>query len=364
MSVRILIMAAGTGGHVFPALAVAHDLAARGVQVHWLGTPGGMEVQLVADTGLPMEYIDVAGLRGKGLLGWLLAPFRLTRALWQSLRVLRRVQPSAVLGMGGFVTGPGGVAAKLLGIPLLVHEQNAIAGLTNRVLARLADTVMEAFPGAFASAVHTGNPVREAIAAVAEPAERYAQRSGRLRLLVIGGSLGAMALNENVPKALALLEPAIRPEVRHQSGQRNIEAARRFYRDAQVEAELLPFVDDMAAAYAWADLLICRAGALTVSELAAAGVPALLVPFPFAVDDHQTYNAQFLVQARAGVLVPQESLTPANLAEALRDFCGEPEQGRERLRAMAEAARRLARPDATRTVADLCLKRATEAHTK
>jgi UDP-N-acetylglucosamine--N-acetylmuramyl-(pentapeptide) pyrophosphoryl-undecaprenol N-acetylglucosamine transferase len=362
MTARILIMAGGTGGHVFPALAVARDLNARGAKVDWLGTPTGMETTLVGEAGFPMHCVSVAGLRGKGLLGWLLAPIRLTRALWQSLRILRQLRPDAVLGMGGFVSGPGGLAARLLGIPLLVHEQNAIAGLTNRLLARIADTVMEAFPGTFTKAVHTGNPVRSEITEVPDPALRYGERSGPLRVLVIGGSLGAMALNQTVPKALALLEPAIRPEVRHQSGQRNIEATRQRYREADIEAELLPFVDDMAAAYAWADLVICRAGALTVSELAAVGVPALLVPFPYAVDDHQTHNAQFLVQARAGVLLPQESLTPENLAEALRDFCAEPAEGRERLCAMATAARRLARPEATRQVADLCLIRATEAH--
>lgn len=361
MSTRVLIMAGGTGGHVFPALAVARDLAARGVEVRWLGTRAGMEAELVTKAGFPLEFVDVAGLRGKGLFGWLMAPLRLTRALWQALRILRRVRPHAVLGMGGFVTGPGGVAARLLGIPLLVHEQNAIAGLTNRVLARIADVVMEAFPGTFPQAVHTGNPVRDEIAVLPEPDVRYQEHDGRLRLLVIGGSLGAMALNQTVPKALALLEPAMRPQVKHQTGQRNLEAARREYDSAKTEAELLPFVDDMAAAYAWADLVICRAGALTVSELAAAGVPALLVPFPFAVDDHQTHNAQFLVQARAGVLLPQESLTPENLAEALRDFCAEPAEGRSRLCAMARNARGLARPEATRQVADLCLNHAMEA---
>lgn len=362
MTTRILIMAGGTGGHVFPALAVAQDLVVRGVEVHWLGTRAGMEAALVAKAGLPLEFVDVAGLRGNGLLGWLAAPVRLSRALWQALRILRRVRPAAVLGMGGFVTGPGGVAARLLGIPLLVHEQNAIAGLTNRLLARIAGTVMEAFPGTFAQAVHTGNPVRREIAALPEPAARYQERTDRLRLLIIGGSLGAMALNQTLPKALALLDPAMRPQVKHQTGQRNFETTQRGYASARVEAELLPFVDDMAAAYAWADLVVCRAGALTVSELAAAGVPALLVPFPYAVDDHQTHNAQFLVQARAGVLLPQESLTPENLAEALRDFCAEPADGRARLCAMAQAARGLARPDATRKVADLCLLRATEAH--
>jgi UDP-N-acetylglucosamine--N-acetylmuramyl-(pentapeptide) pyrophosphoryl-undecaprenol N-acetylglucosamine transferase len=359
MKTRFLIMAGGTGGHVFPALAVARELAARGCEIRWLGTRTGMEAELVARAGFPIEFISIAGLRGKGVLGWFAAPFRLVRALWQAIRILRAFRPAAVLGMGGFVTGPGGVAAKLLGIPLLIHEQNAIAGLTNRLLARIADRVMEAFPGTFRHAVPTGNPVRADIAALPPPAQRYSEHRGPIRVFVVGGSLGAMALNQTVPQALAKMEPAQRPAVRHQTGQRNLEAAGQRYREAGVDAELLPFVDDMAAAYAWADLVLCRAGALTVSELAAAGVPAVLVPFPFAVDDHQTHNAQFLVNDHAGILVPQENLTPANLAELLREFCAEPDEGRRRLGTMAEAARRLARPEATRQVADLCLAVAT-----
>jgi len=355
MSTRILIMAGGTGGHVFPALAVARELTARGCEIRWLGTRSGMEADLVARAGFPLEFISIAGLRGKGLLGWIAAPGRLLRALWQALRIQRRFRPHAVVGFGGFVTGPGGVAARVLGIPLLIHEQNAIAGLTNRLLARVAERVMEAFPRTFRRATHTGNPVRPEIAALPEPGTRYAEHAGPIRVFVVGGSLGAMALNQTVPQALAQIDAAQRPVVRHQTGQKNLEAAREQYRKANVAAELLPFVDDMAAAYAWADLVLCRAGALTVSELAAAGVPAVMVPFPHAVDDHQTHNAHFLVTGQAGMLVAQENLTPANLAELLREFCTEPSEGRRRLLAMAEAARRLARPEATRQVADLCL---------
>jgi UDP-N-acetylglucosamine--N-acetylmuramyl-(pentapeptide) pyrophosphoryl-undecaprenol N-acetylglucosamine transferase len=355
MGKRILIMAGGTGGHVFPALSVARDLAARGCEIRWLGTRSGMEVDLVTRAGFPMEYISIAGLRGKGMLGWLAAPLRLMRALWQSVRIVRRFRPDAALGFGGFVTGPGGVAAKLAGVPLLIHEQNAIAGLTNRLLARVADRVMEAFPHTFENAVATGNPVRSDIAGLPSPEARYAEHAGPIRLFVVGGSLGAMALNQTVPAALALLDAPSRPAVRHQSGQRNLEIARQLYRDAQVDAEVVAFVDDMAAAYAWADLVLCRAGALTVSELAAAGVPAVLVPYPHAVDDHQTRNARFLADGGAGILMPQPSLSPARLAELLRELCADPVEGRRKLTKVAASARALARPDATRQVAYLCL---------
>jgi UDP-N-acetylglucosamine--N-acetylmuramyl-(pentapeptide) pyrophosphoryl-undecaprenol N-acetylglucosamine transferase len=314
-----------------------------------------MEVELVTRAGFPMEFISIAGLRGNGLLGWLAAPLRLTRALWQALRIMRRFRPDVAIGFGGFVTGPGGVAAKLSGVPLLIHEQNAVAGLTNRLLARVAECVMEAFPHTFRHAVATGNPVRGEIAALPAPASRYASHVGPIRLFVVGGSLGAMALNETVPAALALLDPALRPTVRHQAGQRNLAVAQQRYREAKVEAEVVAFVDDMAAAYAWADLVLCRAGALTVSELAAAGAPAVLVPYPHAVDDHQTHNAQFLEDGEAGMLLPQTRLTPARLADLLRELCTDPVEGRRKLTAMAEAARALARPEATRQVADLCL---------
>ncbi|WJW75008.1 undecaprenyldiphospho-muramoylpentapeptide beta-N-acetylglucosaminyltransferase [Thiohalobacter sp. IOR34] len=350
----ILIMAGGTGGHVFPALAVAAELRRAGVAVAWLGTRRGLEARLVPAAGYPMAWIRVSGLRGKGLGRRLVAPFMLALALLQSLWVMLRLRPRAVLGMGGFVTGPGGVMAWLTRRPLLIHEQNSVAGLTNRLLAPLARRVMEGFPDSLPARyqpIHTGNPVRAEIAALPAPEARFAGRHGRLRLLVLGGSLGAQALNEVLPRALAALTPGSRPEVRHQSGERNLEAARAAYAAAGVEAELLPFIDDMAAAYGWADLVLCRAGALTVAELTAAGVGALLVPYPHAVDDHQTGNARYLERAGAGLLLPQAELDADRLA-ALLDELG---ADRERLLAMARAARALARPDAARRVAELCL---------
>lgn len=352
---RIVIMAGGTGGHVFPALAVAQELQRRGAEVSWLGTRHGIEAELVPQAGIAIDYITIAGLRGKGALGWLLAPLRLLRALWQALLVLRRRAPAAVLGLGGFASGPGGVAAWLQRRPLLIHEQNAVPGLTNRLLARIAYRVLEGFPGTFAGALATGNPVRAAIVGAAAPAERFAGRSGALRLLVVGGSLGAMALNETVPAALALLPAGQRPQVRHQSGKRHLAALQEFYRNAGVEAELLPFIDDMAAAYAWADLVVCRSGALTVGELAAVGVASILVPFPHAVDDHQTRNAAYLVDAGAAELVGQEQLNAQRLAAQLQVYVDDAAAGRKRLLAMAEAARALARPDATALVAEQCL---------
>ncbi len=354
---RVLIMAGGTGGHVFPALAVAEELRARGVELCWLGTARGLESRLVPEAGIELALIDVAGLRGNGLLGWLAAPLRVGRALWQALGVVRRFRPTAVLGMGGFVTGPGGVAAWLARVPLLIHEQNAIAGLTNRLLAPLARGVFAAFPHAFgrrAGVVEVGNPVRLAIATLPSPQERLRDREGALRLLVVGGSLGALALNQTVPAALALLGEAQRPQVWHQTGERTLEAAKVAYAEAGVRAEVVPFIDDMAEAYAWADLVLCRAGALTVSELAAAGVAALLVPYPHAVDDHQTHNARWLCDAGAAELLPQASLAATSLAERLCEFNGA--SGRERLCAMAERGRALAHLEATKRVADACLQ--------
>jgi UDP-N-acetylglucosamine--N-acetylmuramyl-(pentapeptide) pyrophosphoryl-undecaprenol N-acetylglucosamine transferase len=362
---RILIMAGGTGGHVFPALAVAHYLRAQGHQVSWLGTRRGMEAELVPAHGFEIDYIAIAGLRGNGLLGWLAAPLRIGRALVQAMGVMRRRRPQAVLGMGGFVTGPGGVAAKLSGRPLLIHEQNAIAGLTNRLLSRIADRVLEAFPGTFSATIsaskvsHVGNPVRGDIAALAAPAERFAGRQGRLRLLVVGGSLGALALNELIPAALAVLPAAERPEVRHQCGRRHLavtEAAyQAAYQSAGVEGEVLPFIEDMASQYAWADLVLCRAGALTVSELALAGVASILVPYPHAVDDHQSANGAYLMAEGAALLVQQRDLDAALLAQMLGGFCRDRAAGRERLVAMAQRARRLAMPGATAATAAACL---------
>jgi UDP-N-acetylglucosamine--N-acetylmuramyl-(pentapeptide) pyrophosphoryl-undecaprenol N-acetylglucosamine transferase len=355
-ALHVVIMAGGTGGHVFPALAVARELTGRGASVSWLGTRRGLESRLVPEAGFPIDYISIAGLRGNGVVGWLLAPLRLLIALVQALQVMLRRRPGVVLGMGGFVTGPGGVATRLLGKPLVIHEQNAIAGLTNRLLARIATRILEAFPATFqrSGVQQTGNPVRREIVAVPQPAQRYASHSGPVRLLVVGGSLGARALNEALPQALALIPEARRPEVLHQSGAQNIEQARHSYQEAGVAVELHPFIDDMATAYSWADLVICRAGALTVSELAAAGVPALLIPFPYAVDDHQTANARFLVDAGAARLLPQSEMDPQKLSAMLKEFCLNPETGRERLQRMAEAARQLARPDAAQQVVDIC----------
>ncbi|MDX1595219.1 MAG: undecaprenyldiphospho-muramoylpentapeptide beta-N-acetylglucosaminyltransferase [Gammaproteobacteria bacterium] len=353
MSARVVIMAGGTGGHVIPALTIAERLRERGLEVSWLGTRRGLEADLVPRARIEIDWLRVTGLRGNGAVGWALAPFRLGYALAQALRALRRRRPAAVLGMGGFAAGPGGVAAWLLGLPLVVHEQNAVAGLTNSLLARLADRVLEAFPGTFPpsrAAEATGNPVRAAIVALPRPALRFAVRTGPLRLLVLGGSLGAAALNEAIPAAAARLPGKL--EIRHQCGARHVEAARAAYAGAGVDAEVLPFIDDMAGAYGWADLVICRAGALTVAELAAAGVGALLVPFPHAVDDHQTANARYLVAAGAAELIPQERLEAADLGERIAALADD----RGRLAAMAEAARAVARPEAADAVVAACLR--------
>jgi UDP-N-acetylglucosamine--N-acetylmuramyl-(pentapeptide) pyrophosphoryl-undecaprenol N-acetylglucosamine transferase len=354
MSARVaLIMAGGTGGHVYPALALARELRARAWQVVWLGTRRGIEARVVPAEQIPIEWLSISGLRGKGLLAWLAAPLRLLRALLEARAVIRRHQPQVVVGLGGFVAGPGGVAAWLARRPLLIHEQNAIAGLTNRLLARVATEVLAAFPGAFGAGVAArviGNPVRRDIAAIAAPAERFAQRTGPVRLLVVGGSLGATRLNGVVPAALARLAGTIGFEVRHQSGERWLESAQRAYAEAGVRAQLLPYIEDMAEAYAWADLVVCRAGALTISELAAAGVGALLVPYPHAVDDHQTRNAGFLVGEGAARVVADRELTAERLAGELTQLCA----GRGRLLAMAERARLCARPGATAALADAC----------
>ncbi|MGM0769669.1 MAG: undecaprenyldiphospho-muramoylpentapeptide beta-N-acetylglucosaminyltransferase [Pseudomonadota bacterium] len=354
---RFLMMAGGTGGHVFPALATARTLQEKGHEVFWLGSAGGMEERLIGDTGIPLSLIHVSGLRGKGKLALLTAPFRLLRALGEAFTVVRRIRPDCVVGMGGFVTGPGGVAARISRIPLVIHEQNAIAGMTNRILARFADTVLEAFPGSFDAKVITrctGNPVRKDLAALPSPEARLAGREGRLRVLVVGGSLGAQVFNQQVPEALAMMTEAERPEVRHQCGERHIEAARSAYKSHGLEAPVEPFIKDMAEAYNWADLVLCRSGALTVSELCVAGVGAILVPFPHAVDDHQTRNGQQMVNARAAVLIPQPRLNPETLAETLRDLAND----RARVLNMAKAAKSLARPDATERVVNYCLEAA------
>ena len=343
-----LIMAGGTGGHVFPGLAVADVLRERGWRVVWMGTRAGMEARLVAARGYELAAIRAAALRGKGLLAALLLPLNLLVGFWQSARAIFRLRPDVVLGMGGYVAFPGGMMASLLARPLAVHEQNAVAGLTNRILAGVADKTMTAFPQALKGAEWTGNPVRGDIAALADPAERYARRSGPLKLLVLGGSGGAQALNECVPKAIALLEP--RPSVVHQSGEKNYAALRAAYAAAGVQGELTPFIDEMARRYAEADLVICRAGAMTVAELSAGGVASVLVPFPHAVDDHQTANARFLADQGAAILLPQADLTPEKLAALLRTL------ERPRLLEMARKARGLGKPDAARIVAERCME--------
>ena len=357
-NVRVLIMAGGTGGHVFPALAIARYLEVQGHQVTWLGTRKGLEASVVPAADFAIEYISVTGLRGKGLAGWLLAPIKLSYAVLQSVRVLLRIKPQVVLGLGGFVTGPGGLAAWLLRIPLVVHEQNAIPGLTNRLLSHLSKHVLEAFNGSFpvtTRAVHTGNPVRQEIAALTEPATRLQQHQGPLRILLVGGSLGAQALNECLPEALALLHKEERPEVWHQTGKNKYTATAQHYHRLQIDARIVEFIDDMAEAYTWADMVICRAGALTISELCAAGLGAVLVPFPYAVDDHQTHNAQYLVQGKAGILLSQNELNKERLAQLLRELI---DKGRAQAIKFACAARDLAMPKATEHVAQLCLEAA------
>ncbi|MBY4676598.1 undecaprenyldiphospho-muramoylpentapeptide beta-N-acetylglucosaminyltransferase [Marinobacterium arenosum] len=348
-----LVMAGGTGGHVFPALATAQLLQQQGVHVEWLGTARGIEAEVVPNAGIKLHCIEVSGLRGKGKLSLLLAPFKLVLALWQAIGVLRRVKPDVVLGMGGFASGPGGLAAWLLRRPLVIQEQNAIAGLTNRILARFADTVAEAFGGAFKGrdTVVTGNPVRGPILDLPVPAERAAQRQGPLRLLVVGGSLGAKAINDLLPAALAELPKEQRPEVWHQTGKRNFDTTQALYTAHRVDARVVPFIEDMAEAYGWADLVLCRAGALTVSELMIAGVAAVLVPLPHAVDDHQTANASYLAEAGAAVRVAQAELNEQKLKQLLAELAD-----REKLLAMAGQARQLAKPEAGRQVAALCLE--------
>jgi len=349
VSRTILIMGGGTGGHIMPGLAVADELRAAGWDVVWLGAKGGMEERLVPARGYRTAWIRARALRGKGLLSTLLLPANLLYSFWQSAGTLFRERPDVVLGMGGYVAFPGGMMASLLARPLALHEQNAIAGLANRVLARLADKVMAAFPGVLRGAEWTGNPVRADIASIAEPDARYASRSGPLNLLVIGGSLGAQALNEALPQALALIPEDTRPRAVHQAGTQHVEALRARYADCAVGGEVVAFIEDMAARYAQADLVVCRAGAMTVAELAAAGIPGILVPFPYAVDDHQTANARFLVEQGAAILLPQSEMTPRRLADLLDGL------DRGRLLEMARKARALGKPDAARVVAARCM---------
>lgn len=346
----MMIIAGGTGGHIFPGLAVADCARERGWRVVWMGNPGGMEGRLVPARGYEMAPVRFAALRGKGVARALLLPLALLRGFWQAFRALARVRPDVVLGLGGYVSFPGGMMAALRGIPVAIHEQNAVAGLANRVLSRLADRRLCGFPGALERSQWVGNPVRREIAGLPEPGSRYSARSGPLALLVVGGSLGAQVLNETVPAAVAALPLAQRPRIVHQSGARNLEALKRAYERAGVAARTLAFIEDMAACYAQADLVICRAGAATIAELAAAGVASVLVPFPYAVDDHQSANARFLAQADAAILLPQSELSRERLAELLAGLT------RERLAAMAARARALAQPRAAEAVAQACME--------
>lgn len=344
----ILIMAGGTGGHVFPGLAVADELRGRGWNVVWMGAKGGLEARLVPARGYPVEWIRAVALRGKGLATKLFLPLHLFVGFWQSARAIFRVRPDVVLGLGGYVAFPGGMMASLLARPFAVHEQNAIAGLANRVLAGVADRKLEAFPGALKGAEWTGNPVRASISLLEAPEKRFQNRTGPLRVLVFGGSLGAQALNECLPRALALIEPGERPVITHQAGERHLETLQKNYENEGVKAETVAFIDDMARRYAEADLVICRAGAMTVAELAAGGMASVLVPYPHAVDDHQTANARFLADKGAAILLPQRELTPEKLAHFLKSL------DRTALLEIARKARALGKPEATRIVADRC----------
>jgi UDP-N-acetylglucosamine--N-acetylmuramyl-(pentapeptide) pyrophosphoryl-undecaprenol N-acetylglucosamine transferase len=350
MTQPIMIMAGGTGGHVYPALAVADELKSRGIPVVWLGTRKGIEARLVPEAGIPVEWLGVSALRGKGLFALVLAPINLIVACVQAMKILLRRQPCAVLGMGGFVSGPGGLMAWVLRMPLLIHEQNAIPGMTNKLLSKLTSQIMEAFPDSFhKKSLHVGNPVRRVIASMSSPEQRIRNRQGPLRLLVFGGSLGATYLNEVVPQSLAKLSEDQRYEVRHQAGPKNLEQARVNYASLRVKAKVEAYIDDMSEAYAWADIVICRAGAMTIAELAAAGVASILVPYPHAVDDHQTSNAKYLSNVDAAILLPQKDFNADSLLTILTEL------NREKIIDMASKARRLGMPESTRLVTEQCL---------
>lgn len=353
MTMRALIMAGGTGGHVFPALAVAAALQQHDVDIVWIGTEKGIEAKLVPDAGHPLHFIHVQGLRGNGLLGWLLAPFKLIKAVCEALLIIKRVQPNVVLGLGGFASGPGGVAAWLLRKPLVIHEQNAIPGLTNRLLSKIAKRVLEGFDNSFVNITNAqwvGNPVRASIEALATPKQRFNDRAGALRLLVLGGSLGAKTLNEIVPQALGLSAQKI--AVKHQCGERHLANCKTHYQQAEIIADITAFIDDMPAAYAWADLVVCRAGALTIAELSVAGVAALLVPFPYATDDHQTHNAAALVEAGAAYLLPEKTLTAEVLADKINHYMSD----RARLLTMATAAQTQAKLATAEQISTICME--------
>ena len=351
MGSRIVIMAGGTGGHVFPALVVAQSLAEKDWQVSWLGTQRGLESRVVPENGIEIDWLSVSGLRGKGRLAFLKAPFMLFSACKQAMQVLRVRRPDVVLGMGGFVAGPGGLMAKLLGIPLIIHEQNRIPGTTNRLLSGFANTVLEAFPGSFKkqkNALCTGNPLRKAFSTIQEKSGFSVVRP--IRILVVGGSLGAQILNQVVPEAVAKMDDV---EIKHQTGKNMLDQVKKAYANNDVKAEVRAFIDDMVSVYQWADLIICRAGAMTISEVAAAGLPSILIPFPHAIDDHQTANARYLEEANAGVLIAQEKLNPSLLAEQVKNI-------KNNLEEMSKSARQCARLDATEAVVQVCLKAANQ----
>ncbi|WP_018140225.1 undecaprenyldiphospho-muramoylpentapeptide beta-N-acetylglucosaminyltransferase [Thioalkalivibrio sp. ALJ7] len=352
---RILIMAGGTGGHVFPGLAVAEQLRERGAEVRWLGTARGVESRLVPESGIELHTLPIAGVRGKGLMGLALAPWRLGISLWAALGLMTRLRPDAVMGFGGFAAGPGGLMAAALGRPLAIHEQNAVAGMTNRWLAKVADRVYAGFENSFPERVAVtvvGNPVRARISALPAPEGRYDERSGALNILVLGGSLGARSLNRTLPAGLARVAAEQPLNIRHQAGERTFDEAQAAYAEAHLEADVSAFIDDMAAAYAWADLVICRAGALTVAEIAAAGLPAVFVPYPHAVDDHQTANAEALVQAGAAWRIADADLSADRVYGLLAPL------DRETLRGRAVRAREQACPDTARRLADACMEMA------
>ncbi|MEE9302218.1 MAG: undecaprenyldiphospho-muramoylpentapeptide beta-N-acetylglucosaminyltransferase [Thiotrichaceae bacterium] len=350
----ILITAGGTGGHVYPGLAVARALQEQDIPVIWMGTKKGLESRVIPAAGIEMAWLDVSGIRGKGLKAVLLAPFRLTKALIQSVKIMKKHKPAAVLGMGGFVAGPGGLVASMMGIPVIIHEQNARAGTTNKLLSRVVLEILEGFPGTFpekVDALPVGNPVRPEIAALPVPAERLAGRENKpFRLLIVGGSLGAKALNELVPRALCNLPKELSIEVVHQAGEATLDLAKKTYEAAAVPAHIVAFIEDMAGAYEWADLIICRAGALTIAEVSAAGLAAILVPYPFAIDDHQTENAKYLAEKGAAILAQQDELTQDALTQVLEALMTD----RDRLLEMSNKAREAAMTDATQKTAIIC----------
>lgn len=353
--IHVLIATGGTGGHVYPALAVAEELISRGVKVSWMGTRNGMEAKIIPSKSIPLYFVSVTGLRGKGLMGWLLAPFKLSLAIAQAIAIELKHKPDVVLGMGGFVSGPGGIASWVLRKPLVIHEQNTIAGMTNKLLANFATHVVQAFPNTFAEktkAIHLGNPIRKDIENITSPKERFNNREdNEMHVLVLGGSLGATALNEQLPNIFSSLKESCAVSIVHQTGLKHLDSANEFYSSASIDAKVVDYIEDMPKLYSWADIVICRSGALTVSELTAVGVGALLIPYPFAVDDHQYHNAMYLVGGNAAVVVRQSEMQSNDFVKLLENMiCN----GREKLLSMAESARVLSMPNAASKVADLC----------